>query len=243
MNRYFLPAADWSLDQLVLRGDEARHCAQVMREGVGASIEIFDGAGRCAECEITSSSRSEVVARIISITDRAAPQPEITLHVAIPKGKLMDWIVQKAVEMGVNRIVPLVTERTIVRLDGKEAAKKVEKWQRVALEACKQCGQDHLVEIAPVARLADIELDGGVGLVGSLETDARPLAERVESCRGVSAVHLAIGPEGDFSAVEYDHLRGRGFLPTGLGPLVLRVETAALVMLSGIVLFARRTED
>lgn len=243
MNRYYLAPDQWTQDVLLLHGEEARHCAQVMRESVGSRIEVFDGCGRSAVGEIQQSSRSEVAVKIETsqVTEPATPQ--IILYCAIPKGKTMDWIVQKAVELGANRIVPLQTTNTVVKLDAKDAAKKVAKWQRTALEACKQCGQDYLVEIGAVRHVFDLDVLEGIGLVGSLEADSLPLRERIGGLDVAWQISLFVGPEGDFSRDEYQALYDLGALPTSLGDLVLRVETAAFALVGSVSLFLRGSND
>ncbi|MGA0846317.1 MAG: RsmE family RNA methyltransferase, partial [Luteolibacter sp.] len=138
MPRFYLAPDSW--DSAVLRGDEARHLVQVLRIKPGQQVTVFDGRGRRADARVLTASREEVHLHLDEPQMTPSLWPAITLAVAIPKGKTMDTIVQKAVELGVARIQPLLTEHTIVQPgDG-----KVEKWQRTALEACKQCGQDCL---------------------------------------------------------------------------------------------------
>jgi 16S rRNA (uracil1498-N3)-methyltransferase len=135
MARFHLPPANWQA--AALTGDEARHLSQVLRGKAGDVITVFDGHGRRASAKVLQVSRDRVSLELSEVVSPAPPQPRITLAQAIPKGKNMDWIVQKAVELGVSRIQPLVTRHTIVSPGGDKA----EKWRRTALEACKQCGQ------------------------------------------------------------------------------------------------------
>ncbi|KAB2640337.1 MAG: 16S rRNA (uracil(1498)-N(3))-methyltransferase [Verrucomicrobia bacterium] len=145
MPRFFLPPAAWSASEAApaLTGDEARHLAQVLRIQPGASVTVFDGEGRRAQAKILAVSRGRVDLELGEVRPCGPLLPAIILAQAIPKGKTMDLIVQKAVELGVAAIQPLVTRHTIVHPgDGKS-----EKWRRTALEACKQCGQDRLPTI------------------------------------------------------------------------------------------------
>ena len=147
MARFYLPANNW-LTEPALCGDEARHISQVLRAKPGEVVTVFDGLGRRAAAEILSISRDRVALKLGEIQLSPPPLPSITLVQAVPKGKNMDLIVQKSVELGVAAIQPLVTRHTIVQ----PGNGKSEKWRRVALEACKQCGQDTLPEIAePIA--------------------------------------------------------------------------------------------
>jgi 16S rRNA (uracil1498-N3)-methyltransferase len=231
MARFFLPAAAW-LTEPALGGDEARHLSQVLRIKPGASITVFDGEGRRATAEVIGVSRDRVPLRIGEIQPSPQPRPAITLAQAIPKGKNMDLIVQKSVELGIAAIQPLVTRHTIVQPgDGKS-----DKWRRVALEACKQCGQDRLPAIAePLAFERCIQTPrDGLKLIASLATGALPLRDTLRQHPATAAVTLLIGPEGDFSEEETQAALAAGFLPVTLGSIVLRVETATLFCLSAL---------
>jgi 16S rRNA (uracil1498-N3)-methyltransferase len=238
MPRFLLPPEAWKKNP-ALTNDEARHLSQVLRIKPGETITVFDGQGRHAEAEVLSVSRDQIPLKIIgSIEFPPAPLPTITLAQAIPKGKNMDLIVQKAVELGIAAIQPLVTRHTIVQPgDGKS-----EKWRRNALEACKQCGQDTLPRIADPLPF-DRWLESGAGvppaahhlrLIASLAPGAKPLREVLHAHPGTTAATLLVGPEGDFSPEETTAALAAGFLPVSLGSIVLRVETATLFCLSAL---------
>ncbi len=239
MNRYYLPPSDWVEGVLRLSGDEAKHCAQVMREPEGGLIEVFDGLGTSARCEIITSSRSEVCLKILEKHQTPRPTRQVVLLQSVPKGKNMDWIVQKAVELGVSRIIPVLAQHCVFKVSNAvDAQKKREKWQRVALEACKQCGQNWLVDVELPQRLETILADETLkGFVGSLEEAARPLKEMIPELPTAGEVAVAVGPEGDFSPQEYQQLYSAGFSPVSLGSLILRVETATFLLLSALVIF------
>lgn len=231
MPRFHLPAPAWQ-DEPVLTGDEARHLSQVLRMKAGERVLVFDGEGRRAPAEILDVARERVALRLGEAVVSPPPRPTITLAQAIPKGKNMDFIVQKAVELGVSSIQPLVTRHTVVQ----PGENKAEKWRRVALEACKQCGQDRLPVIAdalPFDRwIADAP--AGLKLVASLAPGARPFREVLAAHPDCVAATIIIGPEGDFSEGETAAALAAGFLPITLGGIVLRVETAALYGLSAL---------
>ena len=233
MPRFLLPAAAW-LDAPALTGDEARHLSQVLRIKPGESITVFDGCGRRAAAEVLTVARDHVALRLGAPQVTPATRPAITLAQAIPKGKNMDLIVQKAVELGVAAIQPLVTRHTVVH----PGEGKSDKWRRNALEACKQCGQDTLPAIAdplPFDRwLATLTDCSGLRLIASLAPGARPLREVLQARPGTAAATLLVGPEGDFSPEETTAALAVGFLPVSLGPIVLRVETATLFCLSAL---------
>jgi 16S rRNA (uracil1498-N3)-methyltransferase len=233
MARFYLPPSAWLIEP-TLSGDEARHLSQVLRIKPGDSVIVFDGHGRRASAEVLSVSRDRVPLKLGEILPSQAPLPAITLAQAIPKGKNMDLIVQKSVELGIAAIQPLVTRYTVVQPgDGKS-----EKWRRNALEACKQCGQDTLPEIAePLAfdRWIATQADApGLKLIASLAPGARPFRSVLRDHPGTTQATLLVGPEGDFSAEETTAALAAGFMPISLGSIVLRVETATLFCLSAL---------
>jgi len=233
MPRFLLPADHWETSP-ALTGHEARHLAQVLRIKTGATITVFDGCGRRANAEVLSVSRNHVPLKLGTIEHPTPPAPAITLAQAIPKGKNMDLIVQKAVELGVAAIQPLITRNTVVQ----PGCDKAEKWRRNALEACKQCGQDTRPPIAPplpFAHWMSLQPEtSGLKLIASLAPGARPLREILHAHPDTTTATLVIGPEGDFSPEETEAALSAGFLPVSLGDIVLRVETATLFCLSAL---------
>lgn len=230
MARFLLPPESWQAGTLT--GDEARHLTQVLRIKPGETVTVFDGHGRRAGAEVLTVSRDHVSLKLGEANSPPAPLPAITLAQAIPKGKNMDLIVQKAVELGISIIQPLVTRHTIVQ----PGEGKSEKWRRNALEACKQCGQDTLPHIAdplPFDRWLGTPNDAaGLKIIASLAPGAQPLRQVLQAHPGTTAATLLIGPEGDFSPEETTAAIAAGFLPVSLGSIVLRVETATLFCLS-----------
>lgn len=240
MHRFFVPPDRLRTDAPWLDADEAHHCVNVVRHGVGDRVVLFDGEGHEATAEITAAAKREVTLRVLGRRESAPLAARLTLAQAVPKGKNMDLIVEKAVELGAAAIAPLLTERTVVQLDARDAAAKREKWQTIALEACKQCGQNRLPAVAiPVSLKSFLESrpPSGLLLIGSLQPDARPiktvLGEHLTrtGARPVD-VTVLIGPEGDFTPAEIDLAKAHGGHPITLGPIVLRTETAAIYCLS-----------
>jgi 16S rRNA (uracil1498-N3)-methyltransferase len=217
-----------------LRGDEARHLGQVLRIRRGAFIHVFDGLGKQAEAEVLSVSRDEVTLNLGEARIQCERYPDITLAQAIPKGKNMDLIVQKAVELGVAAIQPLITRNTVVH----PGEGKPEKWRRTALEACKQCGQAYLPHIAGPMNLdswlPSLKESPGIKLVASLAPGALPLRTTLLANPAIKQATLLIGPEGDLTADETTAALDAGFIPVSLGGIVLRVETAALYCISAL---------
>ncbi len=233
MPRFLLPAEVWHTDP-ALTGDEARHLSQVLRIKPGETITVFDGHGSRAEAEALTVSRDHVSLKLIKESCPSPPCPAITLVQAIPKGKNMDIIVQKAVELGIAKIQPLVTRNTIVQ----PGEGKSDKWRRNALEACKQCGQDTLPQIAdplPFERWLATQTEAPcLKIIASLASGAKPLREVLHAHPGTTAATLLVGPEGDFTPEETAAALAAGFLPVSLGDIVLRVETATLFCLSAL---------
>lgn len=238
---------------LLLTADESHHLVVVNRARRGDPVVAFDGRGTEWDCELAADSKSAAVLTVRD-TRRAPPLPHaITLAQALPKGPGMDGIIRKATEIGAARIVPIVSERTQVHLDGERQDKKIEKWRTAALEAAKQCGNPWLPEIAPLQSLASFLALPAVAisdstapvpagafdlkLIASLHPGAKPLktlfAETTSALgHAPRRVLWLIGPEGDFTPAEVETALRSGFLPATLGTLVLRCETAATYALS-----------
>jgi 16S rRNA (uracil1498-N3)-methyltransferase len=240
MHRFYIAPEDWNPDSLVLRGPEAHHAGDVLRLQLGGRVVVFNGRGHEITAEIRKVTREEILLRKIHEA-RVPPLPcRITLAQAIPKGKNMDLIVQKAVEIGAAEIAPLISERTIVHLEAREAAQKQAKWQQVAIEAAKQSGQNWLPTVQTPRKLSDFFANAGLQqlrLIGSLQSDAVHLNtvladyEQEHHARPANVL-MCIGPEGDFTPAELNLARSNGCRPITLGPIILRVETAAIYCLS-----------
>lgn len=227
MHRFYLP----NFQHPVLTGDEAHHCRDVLRLSPGATVTVFDGCGHEAQCEILTVGSDQVTLKLLQ-QFASPPLPcRITLAQAVPK-KSMDLIVQKATELGVAVIQPLLSDRTIVQLD--ENATKLDRWRAIALESCKQCGNNWLPEIRPPLKAREFFNAPGqydLAMIGSLQPGAQPLKKLLPPQRPATVL-VVIGPEGDFTPAELAQALGAGLRPLSLGPLVLRAETAALYTIS-----------
>lgn len=250
MHRFYIAPEHWSHDALVLRDSELHHARDVLRLQPGERIVVFDGRGHEVTAEITNVSREVIQLRKLHEARVPRLRCRITLAQAIPKGKNMELIVQKAVELGAAEIAPIISDRSIVHLDAKEAEHKQAKWRQVAIEAAKQCGQNWLPTVQKPRRLseffdvvtvlgpdAEAQRPLQLRLIGSLQSDAMHLKavlaeyER-EHQASPSSVLMCIGPEGDFTPAELNLARSHGCRPITLGPIILRVETAAIYCLS-----------
>lgn len=238
-HRFYIEPDAWDEQSLELAGEEAHHCRSVLRCQEGDRVVVFNGEGSEADVEILGFEGRTVRLKLWAITPTERPPARLVLGQAVPKGKNMDLIIQKATELGASRIVPVLSERTVVRLEGEERGKKQEKWQRIAIEACKQCGQNWVPEVAAPMTVEEFLTKAGTGSPGELQLVAALSAGSVslkeiladEDATPTEATVL-IGPEGDFTPAELAQLSNAGFRALSLGPIVLRSETAAIYALS-----------
>lgn len=240
MHRFYLPPDQCAAASITLKDREAHHGLRVLRLRQGEAVVVLDGAGSEFRCEVAEVSRQELR---LAVKERRLIPPlpcPITLVQALPKGKGFDSIIQKATELGVHRIVPLLAERVVTQLDDTKADSKSAHWQLTAIEASKQCGSAWLpvidAPVTPAAFLARSE-EFDLGLIASLLPGSRPPREWLEAFRrqhqrGPASVCVWVGPEGDFTREEIAMAEASGALPISLGRLVLRVETAAVYCLS-----------
>ena len=239
MIRCYLPMDRWLTDETILDEEESKHVASVMRVQVGGRIEILDGEGRVGEAEMVLPHKKRASIRILSQTMAVPIVPRKILIQALVREQKMDWIIQKAVELGVHEIWPLQTEHAVVKIRPEEAAKKSARWQAIAMGACKQSGNPWMPKIASVRGLDDVLKalpSSGAACFGALQEKALPLPVllgrlRTENCPQIA---MFIGPEGDFSVGEVEAMLAAGVQPVTLGPIVFRVETAALFILSAV---------
>lgn len=230
MARFFFPAAVWSSAELP--ESEARHASQVLRMASGDRAVVFDGTGRAAEVELTEVGKKRVGCRVLREWREEREQPGVHLIVALIKNERFDWLVQKATELGAASIRPVASERSVVKLQGKDAAKRREKWVQIAVEAAKQCGHLVLPEILSVCAPREAFAAAPQGLKGipALHPGGQTLGKFFAD--GANNVTFAIGPEGDWTEQEMKSAIDSGFVPLHLGKHVLRSETAALHVLS-----------
>jgi 16S rRNA (uracil1498-N3)-methyltransferase len=242
MHRFYLAPAQCRPPLLQLTGGEAHHARDVLRVAKGDRVTVLDGAGRQFLCAARDFDRQSVSLDVIETSAAPAPSARVTLIQAVPKGRIIESIIQKAAELGAARVVPLLSERVAIRLSGGEAKDKAEKWRQCAIEAIKQCGQPWLPEVEEPLTLPALLAKGAafdLALVGSLQGDGRHprrYFEEYEAQQGrrPQTVGAWIGPEGDFTGGELDMIRAAGARPMDLGPLVLRSETAAICTLAVI---------
>jgi 16S rRNA (uracil1498-N3)-methyltransferase len=240
MHRFYLPPGQCEGSTLFLTGREAHHACRVLRVRRGEQVAVLDGAGHEFLCELQDCERDKIRLTVGETRLHPPPACPVTLVQAVPKGRIIEAIIQKATELGVARIVPVISERVVTQLGKDDAARKAAKSQLVAVEAIKQCGCCWLPRVeAPltltefVAREELFELS----LLASLQEGSRPAREyfrafEAQHGRRPQSACVWIGPEGDFAPAETEAIKALGALPVTLGHLVLRVETAAIYCLS-----------
>jgi len=234
MPRFYIPPHAWNPDRLALDSGETHHALDVLRLKPGDRATVFNGEGAEAEVELGEKKGQGMPLKKLTLHKTAPLACRITLGQAVPKGKNMELILEKATELGAAAIAPLISERTIVRGTEDDHTHKRQKWQRVVIEACKQCGQSWVPTVeqprTPKAYFAALpKFD--LMLIASLQADSRPLKELLAGARPRSVLIL-IGPEGDFTPAELSLAKSHGCRPLTLCPIILRTETAALYSLS-----------
>ncbi len=225
-------------DALALPERAARH-VQVLRLQPGDVITLFNSQGGEFQATIERMGRSDVQVRVDSHSPvERETRRAVHLAVGMPANERMDWLVEKASELGAASITPLMAERSVLRLKGERADKKVAHWQGVAIAACEQCGRNRLPPVHAVDTLSDWlaalppVASAEPRLLLSLRAGTQPLAQALAAYDSTTPVTLLSGPEGGLSLAEEDAALARGFLPVTLGPRVLRAETAPLACLA-----------
>tara|TARA_R110001583_G_scaffold31978_4_gene109087 strand:+ start:75595 stop:76317 length:723 start_codon:yes stop_codon:yes gene_type:complete len=210
----------------------SHHALRVLRLAEGEPMVLFDGSGIEVDARlVVRGKQGFAVLGERHENSRESPL-ELILVQALASGDKMDWIVQKAVELGVARVIPVQAERSVLRLSGERAQKRQAHWQQVAISACEQCGRNVVPEVAPIQSLpAYLEANAGADRLVLAPGGERPLAELP---RPGAALHLMIGPEGGWSDSELNACRATGAIALGLGPRILRTETAGLAAIAAM---------
>ena len=231
--RVFVDAPLVAGAQVQLPPFAAEHLTRVLRLPDGAALTCFNGDGNDYAATLIAQSRDRVLVRIGTASGNPHESPlRITLVQAIARGERMDLILQKATELGVHRIVPVVSERTEVKLDEDRADRRLRHWQRVVESACEQCGRAYVPQVEPARDLTLVAADAS--RVATLKLAMHPGGDRLRDAApaGTEEAMLAVGPEGGFSERDLDALALAGFRRLRLGPRILRTETAGLAALA-----------
>ena len=232
MPRFFVTAREVEGERATLRGTEFRHLQRVLRLREGDQVTLFDDAGKEHAGVILTLSPRVAVVRITATTVPARESPlAITLYQGVPKGRKMDLVIEKATELGVRTVVPMTSAFSVAGA----TAGKHERWQRIALAAAKQSGRTQVPTIAPAQTVADAvsaARNFDLRILFFEGADAVPIAAAPDPPTRPATAAVIVGPEGGFSGDEVARARDAGFLVLGMGPRVLRTETAALVAMA-----------
>lgn len=237
MPRFFISKEFIKANSIYITGKEAHHILDVMRLKVSDEVVVFDGTGREYSGIIKAVNRKSLEVRIKSMREPSAVRgPLLTLIQAIPKKDKMDYIAEKATELGVFRIIPVTTERTVPEWDDAKKSNINERWRKISREAAKQCGRLDIPEISPIMSIEEAagEFEGyDLKLIAALSDKAVKLKDALKDseCKKIA---IAIGPEGDFTPKEIENTLRAGFKVVNLGPRVLKSDTAGLAALAMI---------
>ncbi|MBA7673555.1 Ribosomal RNA small subunit methyltransferase E [subsurface metagenome] len=239
MPRFFVPREQMGdSERVIIKGKEVRHIARVLRLREGERIEIFDGKGREYLVLLKKVAREKVEGDIIKeLKVNREPRVQVTLAQSLPKIDKMDWVVRKCVELGVSRIIPLLSERTIVKLEERKASERCRRWQRIAEQSCRQCGRSKVIPVERIRSFKEIlEEENGVDLaLIPWERGKIKIKNALKEKRKPRKILVLIGPEGGFSEEEVRGAEAKGIIPVTLGPRILRTETAGLATLAIIL--------
>lgn len=237
MHRFFVPQL--YSEEMTISGVDARHISKVLRMQPGAQLQIVSDDGVSALAEIVAIDSEQVTVHCIEkLAESHEPRVRLILAQGLAKGEKMDFIIQKAVEMGAYSVVPVAMEHSVVRLDGAKADKKVERWQKIAESAAKQSKRDIIPQIQPVQTMAAMLAanDCSTKIIAYECEDRMSLkaALRKAEEQGITDLLLIIGPEGGISEHELELAKNAGAMAVSLGRRILRAETAGLVAISAI---------
>jgi 16S rRNA (uracil1498-N3)-methyltransferase len=231
----YTPPGTLSTDTVVLSPEESHHLARVLRIEAGQEMTLFDGRGTRANAAVTDVSKKAVTVRITARETVPPPAVDITLIQALPKPERFELILQKATELGVRRIQPVLSAHTIHR--PKDSEKQLARGRTIIRNAAQQCGTAWLPELKPLQPLAGMPLSFDVAFIGSLHPNAKPFREAFAAPDrpALKTAALLIGPEGDFTEEEVRAAVAAGAVPVTFGRQILRTETAAIFGLSVLV--------
>ena len=240
MARFFLPARQIEGHRATISGVELNHLRRVLRLRTGDRVVVFDDAGCEHEGIIRSLSEDRGEIEIIRSYQVNNESPlKTTLALGLTKGEKMDWVVEKATELGVHSVVPFVSSYTIPKLNERKMAQRSERWQKIALSAAKQCGRVRITEIMAVTEFRDLVAHVSRDTLRLLFWEKeceQGLSELKETRSSTGEVFVMIGPEGGFSSHEAALALEQGFKTVRLGPRILRAETAAVAALAAVQL-------
>lgn len=238
MHRFFVPKDQITDNIIIITGSDVNHINNVLRLEEGSNIEVFDGAGNSYIAKLTKQHNNKVICSFTeAINTNSEPKVRVTLAQCLPKAKKMDFIVQKAVELGVENIIPVISERSVPKIEDK-ADKKISHWHTVAKEAAEQSGRAIVPTISPLTNFNDLiktAKNYGLALIPWENEKEQTLKTYISNLQNPnSQLLIVIGPEGGFSKKEAAAATVNGFKTVSLGKRILRCETAGIVALAQI---------
>ncbi len=240
MPQSFVEPGDIAGDQFQLRGAEAHHVIRVLRCQANDTIHLFDGTGQQYKAVLTKVDANEdlVHGKIIEKTKPENSKQHLCLFQGLPKGAKMDFIIEKSVELGVDEILPFLSQKSLIKLTPQQSEKKIERWMRLIKAAAKQCNRHTMPSIANSASLMEVgsQFTKGITFVFSENPKSRPMGDVLRSSKSrlleSARINMIVGPESGLSEKEFDWLVGLGAIPVSIGKYTLRTETAGLVALA-----------
>ena len=242
MPRFFVEPFDG--ENIVLYGENAKHISKSLRMKVGDIVTLSDSSGTDYGCAITAIDKSTVSLKVLySSPSEVEPTVNVTLYQGVPKGDKMEEIIQKCVEIGVTKIVPVLTSRSVSRPDEKSALKKNARYQKIALEAAKQSGRGIIPQVMPMITFDKAIIDSDEELkILFYEGGGKPLNQIIDASKGAKNIAIFIGPEGGFEKSEVEKITEKGAVSATLGKRILRTQTAPVTALSCIMLLTGNLE-
>ncbi len=235
MARFYLPNPEIEDGRLRITGPEVRHIRRVLRLKEGDELILFDGQEKEYRGIIIDQGTRSVYLRIEEILSIQKESPlEITLAQSLLKGEKMDYLIQKATELGVKKIIPFFSSRSIPLLDKSKRLNRHHRWQKIAIEASKQCGRAKIPEIIPSLDFSEMLQSASPQSLRLIlwEKEKRRLKNFLKELRMLKEIFFVVGPEGGFSEEEIENSKKGGFIPISLGERILRAETASLCLMS-----------
>ncbi|MFZ5646668.1 MAG: 16S rRNA (uracil(1498)-N(3))-methyltransferase [Bacillota bacterium] len=238
MHRFFISPEQFDSHRPVVSGQDVRHMVKVLRLKPGDLVELLDGAGRAARASVEHVGKEEVVLlKMGEFTPGGAPPVQVILVQGLARGEKMDLVIQKCTELGVSGVIPLVCHRSVVRLDDGKSIDRQARWQRVALEAAKQCRRPDVPVVSAPQKLPGVLSGMPEGSLAVMPWEGEESRSFSDALAGETPgrVYVIIGPEGGFEKYEVEEARRAGVVTVSLGPRILRTETAGLVCVALIM--------
>jgi len=235
MARFYVPEPQIENGMLKIKGDEVRHIRRVLRLKTGDEIVAFDGSGKEYGGTIVEENSSFVVIQIQNtFTAGKESYLEVTLAQSLLKGEKMDYLIQKATELGVNEIIPFLSSRSVPRLEKSSVLKRLRRWEKVAIEASKQCGRGIIPKIEAIRDYSEVLRTASPDSLRFIlwEREGTGLKDVLQGLKEKTKIFFIVGPEGGLSSEEVWQAKQMGFIPITLGKRILRSETASLCLLS-----------